>query len=206
MIVSPWLPIASILTEILAHAKDLPLKKITENLGSEGLKHIAERWKKDPRIVAPSFLLELKMHLSELKEATDALAKETHGGPLSRCYAERRADWFELYTPTHTVLHNLDPIKPAALGVYSKRLSELLKRELVVSESRLADALRAERKEIDYDTDSHLCTLCLFVVTEWSISQTMVRALNELSVALADTIELLDGCIRSTWSLNELTT
>src|ERR1017187_2792579 len=148
MIPSLWLPIARLLTELLAHASKLAITKTGDRLF-------------DPRVLAPKPLIDLRAHFVALKDATEALAKETHSGKLSDCYRGLRSTWLATFAPAQTVLHNLDPTRLSALDIYSEKYGLLLGRELKVTEHTLAEALAAEQAEITYDTDSHLCTLCL---------------------------------------------
>jgi hypothetical protein len=189
-IVSPWLEVASVLVEILAHLTDIA-KAPGEVLKSKPL-------------IRPEELVRLRMHLFELSEVTQELARETHAGELSARYHELRDEWLHLFAPAHTVLHNVDPTALATLGIYAPCLASLLERTLHVTESALAEALKAEQEEISYDTNSHLCTLCLQMVRTWSTSKTMAGGLTELSTALSDTIVSLDQFVKSHWSVSQL--
>jgi hypothetical protein len=80
----------------------------------------------------------------------------------------------------------------------------LLQTTLRITQGTLASALEKEREEISYDTDSHLCTLCLQMVRNWSTSKTIAGGLMELSTALSDTIVGLDQFVRSNWSASQL--
>jgi hypothetical protein len=192
MIPSLWLPVARFLTEILAHASQLIVTKAIDRVFREH------------KALDPIPLLKLRAHFSALKDATDALAKETHAGALSECYAGLRAAWLERFAPAQTVLHNFDPLTISTLGIYSPRLAALLSQPLLVSEKTLTEALRAEQTELSYDTDSHLCTLCLQMVRTWSSKNTIVGGLNDLSGTLTDTIANLDSFIKSNWAPKEL--
>ena len=139
------------------------------------------------------------MHFEGLREATDALARETHGGKLSDCYHRLRKIWLEAFAPAQTVLHNLDPMTLSALDIYSRKLGLLLTQELKVTEQSLAQALEAEQAEIVYDSESHLCTLCLQIVRNWSDAKTIAGGLGELAAELQDTVGKLDFFIGNTW-------
>jgi hypothetical protein len=191
-IVSPWLEVASVLVEIVAH-----LTQIAKAPG--------EVLKSRP-LIRPEELVKLRMHLADLNEVTRDLARETHAGDLSPAYHQLREQWLYLFAPAHTVLHNLDPTALATLGIYSPCLADLLQRTLDVTENTLSEALRAEREEISYDTDSHLCTLCLQMVRTWSTSKTMAGGLAELATALADTIVSLDHFVKTNWTISDLST
>jgi hypothetical protein len=191
MIPSLWLPIASVLTELLSHASKLMITKAGDRVF-------------DPRIVKPKPLLDLRAHFAALKDATDALYRETHSGKLSDCYHRLRSAWLDAFAPAQTVLHNFDPATLSALDIFSRKYGLLLAQELKVTERTLTDALAAEQTEIDYDTESHLCTLCLQIVRNWSDSKTIAGGLNELSEALQDTVAQLDMFISSTWKVTEL--
>jgi hypothetical protein len=140
-----------------------------------------------------------------LKQVTEALANETHRGDLSPCYHSLRESWLESFAPAQTVLHNFDPAALSALDIYSEKLGILLGEELKVTEKSLAKALAAEQTELTYDTDSHLCTLCLQIVRNWSDSKTIAGGLNELAIALQETVSKLDSFIGATWTVKELT-
>jgi len=158
----------------------------------------------DPRVLAPKPLIELRAHFAALKDATDALARETHGGKLSDCYHRLRSTWFEAFAPAQTVLHNFDPLALSALDIFSKKYGLLLGQELKVTERTLTEALAAEQTELDYDTESHLCTLCLQIVRNWSDAKTIAGGLSELAVALQDTVSQLDVFISATWQVKDL--
>jgi hypothetical protein len=181
MIVSPWFPIASFLAELLTHASKAIITKVVDVRSN---RHLLE----------PKPLLQLRMHLAELRDVTDKLATETEKVPLSQCYAQLRAQWLELFAPAQTVLHNFDPMTLTALNVYSPDLASLLNRGIFVSEKALSAALIAEQTEIKYDGEAHLCTLCLQVVKDWSSSTTMAGGLNHLTITLDDTLKSLVGC------------
>jgi hypothetical protein len=189
-IASPWLEVASVLVEILAH--------LTEIAKAPG-----EVLKSKP-LIRPAELVRLRMHLSELNTVTCELARETHAGDLSPRYHELRDQWLHLFAPAHTVLHNVDPTALATLGIYSPTLANLLQQTLRITQGTLASALKAEQEEISYDTDSHLCTLCLQMVRTWSTSKTIAGGLIELSTALSDTIVGLDQLVKSNWSASQL--
>lgn len=186
MIPSLWLGVASFLTDLLSHASKLVITKAGGRLF-------------DPRVLPPKPIITLRMHFFGLKEATEALARETHGGKLSDCYARLRKIWLEAFAPAQTVLHNMDPMALAALDIYSRKLGLLLAQELKVTEQSLALALEAEQTEIVYDSESHLCTLCLQIVRNWSDAKTIAGGLGELAEELQDTIAKLDLFIGSTW-------
>lgn len=192
MIPSLWLPIATFLTALLSHASKLMITNTGERLF-------------DPRVLPPKPLLNLRAHFAALKDVTEALAKETHSGTLSDCYQNLRKVWLEMYAPAHTVLHNFDPTALSTLDIYSGRLGMLLGREIRVTEQALTDALAAERTELNYSTDSYLCTLCLQIVRNWSDAKTISGGLNELATALQDTIAHLDTFISTTWTVKDLT-
>ena len=139
--------------------------------------------------------------IAALKEATEELAEETHGGELSERYGQLRCTWLNLFSPTLAVLHNLDPITITELNIYSKRFGALLGNELKVTRQTLSAALVGEREEINYDTESHLCTLCLQVVRKWSEVGTMVGGLSELSVELDRTMDNLGTFIACNWPM-----
>jgi hypothetical protein len=189
-IVSPWLDVAAVVVEILAHLTEIA-KAPSEVLKSKPL-------------IRPEELVRLRMHLAELSHVTHALADETHAGDLAPNYRELRDRWLHLFAPAHTVLHNLDPTALATLGIYSPCLATLLARTLHVTETTLTEALAAEQEEISYDTNSHLCTLCLQMVRAWSKSNTMAGGLTELAGALAETLVGLDQFIKSNWNVNQL--
>jgi hypothetical protein len=191
MIPSSWLPIASFLTELLSHASKLAITKAGTRLF-------------DPRLLPPKPLIDLRAHFAALKDATEALAKETHGGKLSDCYHRLREAWFEVFAPAQTVLHNFDPAALSALDIFSRKYGLLLGHELKVTERTLNEALAAEQSEIDYDTESHLCTLCLQIVRTWSDAKTIAGGLGELSLALQDTVAKLDTFISATWEVKDL--
>jgi hypothetical protein len=186
MITSEWLPIGTFLTELLTHASK---EVATHIIDVRANKHIFE----------PVPLLQLRAHLDELQQVTGELAVETSKSTLSECYSQLRARWLALFAPAQTVLHNFDPIALSALKVYSPELASLLTRGIFVSEKSLSDALIAERAEIYYDDQAHLCTLCLQIVKEWSGSPTIIGGLDKLSVALKDTLESLDVFIKTNW-------
>jgi len=187
---SPWLNVASVLVEILAHLTEI--KKTSGEL------------LKSKPLIRPLELIRLRMHLSELNDVTRELATETHSGELSPRYHELRNKWLQLFAPAHTVLHNIDPTALAPLKIYSPGLADLLERRLRVTEGALADALKAEQQEISYDTDSHLCTLCLQMVRSWSKAHTMAGGLSELTMELSATIVCLDQFVKSNWSASEV--
>jgi hypothetical protein len=83
-------------------------------------------------------------------------------------------------------------------------LAVLLERRLLVTEGALAEALKAEQQEISYDSDSHLCTLCLQMVRNWSKAQTIAGGLAELNTELSATIVCLDQFVKSNWSASEV--
>jgi hypothetical protein len=192
MIPSAWLPIARFLTELLAHASKLTITKLIDR-------------RFDPRALPPKPLLDLRAHFAALKEVTEALAKETHSGALSDCYHSLRATWLEMFAPAQTVLHNFDPTTLSTLDIYSEKMGMLLGKELKVTERTLTAALEAERIELAYDTESHLCTLCLQIVRNWSDAKTIGGGLGELANTLQDTIAKLDTFISTTWTVKELT-
>ena len=84
-IASPWLEVASVLVEILAH--------LTEIAKAPG-----EVLKSKP-LIRPAELVRLRMHLSELNTVTRELARETHAGELSPRYHELREQWLQLFAP-----------------------------------------------------------------------------------------------------------
>jgi hypothetical protein len=187
---SPWLSVASVLVEILAHLTDIR-------------KTSGELLKSRP-LIQPVELIRLRRHLSELNDVTQELATETHAGELSPRYHELRNKWLQLFAPAHTVLHNIDPTALTTLEIYSPGLAVLLERRLLVTEGALAEALKAEQQEISYDSDSHLCTLCLQMVRNWSKAQTIAGGLAELNTELSATIVCLDQFVKSNWSASEV--
>jgi len=191
MIPSLWFPIANFLAELLSHASKIAITKAGERVF-------------DARILPPKPLLDLRAHFAALKEVTEALAKETHSGVLSVCYRNLRCSWLETFAPAQTVLHNFDPMTLSTLDIYSNKFGLLLGHELRVTERTLADALTAERTELAYDHESHLCTLCLQIVRNWSDAKTIAGGLNELAVELQGTVAKLDIFISNTWSVTEL--
>jgi hypothetical protein len=88
--------------------------------------------------------------------------------------------------------------------MYSKPFGMLLGNELKVTERALKEALAAEQKEINYDTESHLCTLCLQIVRVWSEDKTLAGGLSELAIALDETTVKLERFITSNWNVKEL--
>src|SRR5262245_35701308 len=146
-ILSPWLEVAAPLVELIAHLTDIAT-------GVKDLRSLKP-------LIRPDQLVILRMHMAELAEVTRELAHETHTGELSPRYPQLRERWLRVFAPLHTVLHAVDPTALATVGIYSPRLSMLLETTLRVTERTLNEALKAEREEISYDTDSHLCTLCL---------------------------------------------
>jgi hypothetical protein len=189
---SPWLPIAAFLTELVAHASKLLITKKLDQI-FEG------------RVMpGPNQLLRLRAHFDALKTSTDALAEETHGGALSSSYSRLREKWVERFAPAQTVLHNFDPTALSSLGVYAPELADLLKNELVVSEQGLIKALESELREIQYDSESHLCTLCLHLVRTWSNKKTIAEGLHVLSEALTKTLVCLDSFITTNWTVKEV--
>jgi len=155
-------------------------------------------------LINPRELINLRGHFAKLREVTDDLAGETQPGTLSPRYHDVRQEWLQLFAPSHSVLHNIDPTTLSTIPIYSPKLAQLLEMSLHVSQQTLAEALKAEREEIVYDTNSHLCTLCLQMVRTWSDVKTMVGGLKELSTALSDTINGLDIFIKTHWSVKEL--
>jgi hypothetical protein len=104
----------------------------------------------------------------------------------------------------HAILHNFDPLLLSKLQIFSPRLGQLLTIEMTVTVDSLNRALVAEHTELNYSDESYLCTLCLQIVREWSVSQTIAGGLAELTVALGETIGALSDFIRNTWSAKEL--
>ena len=206
IIVSPWLGVASVLTEILSYATPILSKaagKGLEGAAGEAGKSLVNRLFQK-RSLSPKTLVQLHTHFAALQLVTTALAAETHAGELSEKYHQLRSDWLARYAPAHVVLHNLDPDTLSSIGIYSRKLSSLLGQPLTVSEQTLSKALDAELTEIRYETSAHLCTLCLQLVRNWSDAKTMAGGLNELSVTLTDTLNGLDCFIKSNWTFKEL--
>jgi hypothetical protein len=141
--------------------------------------------------------------MTDLKQATDALAKETHSGVLSNSYHDLRERWVTLFAPMHTVLHNFDPMFLAKVQVYAPRLAELLTVEMTVNLDSLNRALEAEQNELSYSDESFICTLCLQIVRNWSDAQTIAGGLTELSVVLGETITAIDKFLTVTWPAKE---
>ena len=192
MIPSLWVPVASFLAE-------LPVSREQDDdyIGwEETLRSSAITSKTAPGSAGP---------LRRIKRRTEQLAKETHSGELTDYYHKLRKLWLESFAPALTVLHNFDPTRLSTLDIYSEKLGLLLGKELKVTEKTLADALAAEQIEITYDTDSHLCTLCLQIVRNWSDAKTIVGGLNELALSLNDTVAKLDIFISATWAVKDLT-
>jgi hypothetical protein len=201
-IISPFVPIAVTLVELIAHAGKMIAKKSIEEGTAKGITTIFEVIDRRHRhLISRESLIALQTHFAALKDATEELANETHGGDLSERYGQLRCTWLNLFSPTLAVLHNLDPTTITELNIYSKKFGALLGNELKVTQQTLSAALVGEREEINYDTESHLCTLCLQVVRKWSEAGTMVGGLSELSVELDRTMDNLGTFIACNWPM-----
>jgi hypothetical protein len=76
--------------------------------------------------------------------------------------------------------------------------------ELKVTAETLSAALKAEKEEINYDTESHLCTLYLQIVRRWSEAGTMVGGLTELGSELDGTMTKLGTFVACNWPLDQI--